>query len=429
MDTLGRHILVEFYDCSSEVLNDVITIEKAMVDAAEKAGATIINSTFHHFSPFGVSGVVVIEESHLAVHTWPEYKYAAVDLFTCGEAVNPWISYNFLKEAFKAENGSSLEMKRGQLSLLEKTDFDIDKHRDEFDEKITKPKFTRNIWFTERNENIAQSFRHTGDPLFRKQSAFQKVEIYDTYQYGKMLTCDGMTMCTETDEHAYHEMISHVPLFTHPNPKKVLVIGGGDGGVVREIVRHESIEKVVMVEIDAVVIEASKIHLPTIASAFDHPKLELHIDDGIKYVTNAPDESFDVVIVDSTDPIGPAEGLFSEKFYRDVYRILTPNGLMVTQSESPRFNVAVFQEIYQTYRKIFDPANVHCYLAFIPIYPSGMWSFSYCAKGDLHPLHNFDQKRYESVRKEHNLQYYSNEVHKGAFALPGFVKELLAAAK
>jgi spermidine synthase len=425
MESLGRHILVEYFDCSSEVLNDVILIEKAMVKASEVAGATVINSTFHHFSPFGVSGVVVIEESHLAVHTWPEYKYAALDLFTCGESVDPWIAYEFLKEAFRAKSGSSLEMLRGSLSHLEKSDFDLNVHRDKIEKEITKPKSSRDIWFTERDDNIATSFRHSGDLLFRKKSSFQKVEIYDTYQYGKMLTCDGVAMCAEADEYAYHEMIAHVPMLTHPNPKKVLVIGGGDGGTIREVVKHESLEEVVLVEIDEVVIEASKMHLPTLSSAFDHPKLDLHITDGIQYVKDTPDEVFDIVIVDSTDPVGPAEGLFSESFYRDVFRILKPAGLMITQSESPRFNVSVFKEIYNCYFQIFGRENVHCYLAYIPIYPSGMWSFSYCAKSELHPIKNLDQKLAYNFSKNHRLRYYSDQVHYAAFILPQFVKDLL----
>jgi spermidine synthase len=407
------------------VLNDVIAIENAMVKAAKEAGATIINSTFHHFSPFGVSGVVVIEESHLAVHTWPEYNYAAVDLFTCGDTVDPWISYNYLKEAFKADSGSSLEMLRGQLNLIEKSDFDLKEWRQQHETKVPKTKHTRDIWFTERADNIATSFRHTGDPLFRQQSAFQKVEIYETYQYGKMLTCDGVAMCTESDEYAYHEMIVHVPMLTHPKPDDVLVIGGGDGGAVREIVKHETLKKVVMVEIDAAVIAACKKHLPTLSSALNHEKLDLHIDDGIKFVETVPDETFDLIIIDSTDPVGPAEGLFTEKFYRQVHRILKPDGIMVAQSESPRFKIQVFKDIYTCYKNIYGRQNVHCYLAYIPIYPSGMWSFSYCSKGKIHPIKNLDNKIASNFSDSQNLRYYSDEVHRAAFALPRFVKDLL----
>ena len=126
MNALGRHILVEFYECSPELMNDVVHIENSMVAAAETAGATVINSTFHHFSPYGVSGVVVIQESHLAIHTWPEYGYAAVDLFTCGDSVDPWVSYTFLKEAFEAGHGSSMELRRGQLNLMKRNDFNLE---------------------------------------------------------------------------------------------------------------------------------------------------------------------------------------------------------------------------------------------------------------------------------------------------------------
>jgi spermidine synthase len=425
MQALGRHVLVEFFNCSPDILNDVLSIEKNMIAAAREAGATVINSTFHYFSPYGVSGVVVIQESHLAVHTWPEYRYAAVDLFTCGDPVDPWISYSYLKQAFQAEHGSSMEIRRGPLNLLNKIDIDLDKIRDQASKKLNPTKFTRNIWFTERGNNIALSLKHKGDPLFRKQSPFQKVEIYDTYQYGKLLTCDGMIMCAEQDEHVYHEMITHTAMFTHPDPRKILVIGGGDGGAIRELVRHEKVEKIVMVEIDEVVIEASKKHLPELACALNHPKLDLIIEDGIKYVTSCTDQSFDIVIVDSTDPVGPAEGLFSETFYRDVYRILNEQGILITQSESPHFNVKVFKEIFQMYKQIFGADNSHCYLAYIPTYPSGMWSFSFNSKNTIHPLNNLDDETARKFSLQHNLRYYSADVHRAAFVLPRFVKDIL----
>lgn len=425
MDALGRHVLVEFYDCSPDILNDVIAIENNMVAAAKEAGATVINSTFHHFSPFGVSGVVVIQESHLAIHTWPEYRYAAVDLFTCGEPVDPWISYNYLKNAFQAGHGSSMEISRGQLNLLEPSKIDIPGLREQAEEKIPVPKYTRNIWFTERNDYIALSFRHKGDPLFRKQSEFQKVEIYDTYQFGKMLICDGAIMCAEKDEHGYHEMISHVPLFTHPNPKRVLVIGGGDGGAVREIVRHDNIDKVILVEIDEVVVEASKEHIPSLASALNHPKLELIIDDGIKYVSGAGNESFDIVLIDSTDPVGPALGLFNVDFYKQVHRILTSQGIMVAQSESPRFNIPVFKEIFAAHKNVFGQDHVYTYLAFIPTYPTGMWSFSFCSKGNLHPVNDLRIAESKRFSLNHKLNYYDEDIHRAAFVLPRFVQEMI----
>ncbi|HEC89960.1 MAG: spermidine synthase [Thermoplasmata archaeon] len=422
MEALGRHLIVEFYNCSPEKIDDVIGIEKSMVTAAKKAGATVINSTFHHFSPFGVSGVVVIEESHLSIHTWPEYRFASIDLFTCGDEIDPWVSFDYLKEEFAAEYFSTMELQRGQLHHLKKIEVKAPLSRGLQDKKV---KYNRNIWFTERDDNVALSLRHTGDRLFSKQTPYQKVEILDTYAYGKVLTLDGMIMTTEKDEYAYHEMIAHVPLLTHPTPEKVLIIGGGDGGAAREVLRHENVKSVDLVEIDEVVIEASRKYLPTIASAFGNPRLNVHIKDGIEYVKQLRDETYDVVIIDSTDPVGPAEGLFKPDFYREVYRSLKPDGIMVTQSESPTFNPPVFQEIYRTYREIFGLNNVYCYLAFIPTYPSGMWSFSYCSKGSVHPLNDLDDEKAARFTNSHPLKYYHPDMHRAAFVLPTFVKELL----
>lgn len=437
MKALGRHILVEYYECAEQILNDVPLIEEAMIAAAKEAGATIINSTFHHFSPFGVSGVVVIEESHLAIHTWPEYGYAAVDIFTCGETVDPWIAYRFLEKAFEAGNGSAMEMQRGQMQLLPVTDktelleertskvprHDALESNDSKEEKTIRT--NRQIWFTERNEDTAMSLRHKGDLLFKGQSPYQKVEVYHTFAYGKLLALDGLIMCTERDEYGYHEMITHVPVIAHGAVRRVLVIGGGDGGTVRELLRHDSIDEVIMVEIDAMVVEAARLHLPTFSSAFNHPKLKLLIEDGIEYVKNSPDESFDLVIVDSTDPVGPAKGLFSHEFYRDVHRILKPEGISVSQSESSYYAPKVQRELYDCFRSIWGNEKVFCYLAFIPTYPSGMWSFSFSSKGSVHPFENFDEAYAKSFATQHELKYYNQEMHRAAFALPSFVRDLL----
>ncbi len=365
MKSLGRHILVEFHGCSAEILNDVPRIEHSMLEAAVQSGATIINSVFHHFSPFGVSGVIVIQESHLAIHTWPEYRYAAVDLFTCGDSVNPWVSYESLKGAFQAEHGSAIELNRGQLELLEKIDIDLGDMRDTATQKLMPPKHSRSVWFTDKDENIALSIRHKGDRIFQERSPYQLVEIFDTFKYGKMLTVDKMVMCSEKDETAYHEMIIHVPMLANPQVKNVLVIGGGDGGSVREILRHTQVENVTMVEIDEVVVRASREFLPSLSSSLDDPKLNLVIGDGIEYLKNAESESFDFIVVDSSDPVGPSVGLFSADFYKDVCRCLTPHGMMAAQSESPRFNQNAFVDLSHCLQDIFEPQNVHTYLAVI----------------------------------------------------------------
>lgn len=425
MNSLGRHILVEFYGCSAEILNDVPRIETSMLKAAKESGATIINSVFHHFSPFGVSGVVVIQESHLAIHTWPEYRYAAVDLFTCGYTVNPWTSYEILKTAFEAHHGSAIELNRGQLELLEKSDIDLGELRDTATQKLVTPRHSRSVWFTDRNENIALSIRHKGDRVFWEKSPYQTVEILDTFEYGKMLTVDSMVMCSEKDEKAYHEMIIHVPMLSQPQVKDVLVIGGGDGGSVRELLKHPQVEAITMVEIDEAVVRASREFLPSLSSGLEDPKLTLIIDDGIEFVKQAAANSYDLIVVDSSDPVGPSEGLFSETFYRDVYRCLRPDGLMTAQSESPRFNQRAFVDLNHCLKRIFGQAKVHCYLAFIPTYPTGMWSFSYCSKAGLHPVTSLDRDRATQFAQAQGLQYYNSDMHQAAFCLPTFIRTML----
>jgi spermidine synthase len=421
---LGNHILVEFMSCDPHIMNDVASIERDMVGAAQKAGATVINSTFHHFSPYGVSGVVVIQESHLAIHTWPEYGYAAVDLFTCGE-MNAWISFDYLKECFKSKSYSAIEMKRGSINLLERNDFDISTMRQRATEWRNPDFFTRNVWFTDKDDDQALSLRFTGEIFYDQKSPFQRVRILESYKYGKMLALDDMVMTTEKDEFHYHEMISHPALFSHPNPKNVLVIGGGDGGTVREILRHEEIEKVTMVEIDGLVIDACKEFLPNIASAFDNPKLELIVDDGIAFVKSAPKNHYDIVIVDGSDPVGPAEGLFSVEFYQNCFNCLKTDGILVAQGESPKFNEKAFAELNKTLQNIFGAQNAPVSLFYVPTYPTGMWSFQYGLKGNCNVRETSNREKIDSFVEEKSLRYYNADIHVATFATPNFVKKLL----
>jgi len=284
MKALGRHILVEFLNCSADVMNDVTAVENAMVEAAQIAGATVINSTFHHFSPYGVSGVVVIQESHLAIHTWPEYGYAAVDLFTCGDSVDPWVSFEYLKKAFSSSRYSAIEMNRGSTHIVKKGDTPLKvkpENAEDYDPKKGF-KINRNVWFTDKDENQALSLRYTGDVLFDERNEFQRVRILDSISYGKMLTIDDMVMCTERDEFHYHEMITHPAMqafesATGKTAKQVLVIGGGDGGTIREVCKYPGLEKVTMVEIDEAVVRACKLHLPEIGRASCKERVEISV--------------------------------------------------------------------------------------------------------------------------------------------------------
>lgn len=426
MLSLGRHIIAELYNCDVEKINDVSFVESAMLGAAQTAGATVINSTFHHFSPFGVSGVIVIQESHFSIHCWPEYRYASIDIYTCGDTVNPWMAYEHLKSNLGASHGSTLELSRGQRHLMGS---EYDSKFSEIQSRkgqVTEIKQTRNIWFTQRNENLALSLRHTGDRLYSFQSEFQKIDIYKTEAFGKILVLDGKIVCAEADEYVYHEMIAHVPVFAHPKPEKILVIGGGDGGTVRELVKHHQIKSIDLVEIDKHVIEASRKFMPELSKSIDHQKVNLILADGVDFIAKCAPDSYDIVIIDSDDPEGPGVGLFTEAFYKNVRKTLKDPGIMITQSESPRYNADIFREIYSKYHRIFGKENVFCYLMYLPSFPSGMWSFSFSATGEITPLKKTTDIRIKKFCEENELKYYDTRIHEAAFALPKFVSNILS---
>lgn len=262
------------------------------------------------------------------------------------------------------------------------------------------------------------------DVLFSRQTDFQRVQVLETDAFGRLLTLDGLVMVTDRDEFVYHEMIAHPALCLLQAPRRALVVGGGDGGTVREILRHASIEHVDLVEIDGAVIEASRAFFPKVAAALDDPRLSVHVADGVAFVREAPAGTYDFVVVDSTDPVGIAEGLFGEAFYRDCARILTDQGILVSQSESP-FDRAFQGSIRQAHDllgRLVGPTFT--YLAFIPTYPLGMWSFVMASRS-LHPLDDYDAA--DAARRlapfADALQYYNPDLHRGAFALPSFVRK------
>ncbi len=283
---------------------------------------------------------------------------------------------------------------------------------------------TSDQWFIDKDEHQALSLKYTGEVLYDKTSELQRVRVINTFGYGKTLTIDNMFMTTETDEYHYHEMIAHPVILASGNIKKVLVIGGGDGGTIREVLKHPEIEEVTMVEIDANVVEASKLHLPELSQSFDHPKLKLIIADGIEFMASAEPKSYDLIIVDGSDPAGPAKGLFSEAFYQNCYQGLTKNGILITQGESPCFHQETFAELNACIKGIFGAKKVFTLLFHIPTYPSGLWSFQIASKGNIDPR-NISEAKVTEFSAKNPLHYYNFEVHKAAFALPNYVKKLL----
>lgn len=259
-----------------------------------------------------------------------------------------------------------------------------------------------------------------GKVLYSKQSEFQKVEVFETDSaLGRVLTLDDLMMTTEGDEYHYHEMIAHIPMMHHKAPKTVLVIGGGDGGTVREVLKHDTVEKVVLCEIDGLVIEACKEFLPTIACELDNPKCEILVEDAIEYIKDK-ENMFDIVLIDSTDPMGPGEGLFTDEFYTNVKRSLKEGGIMVAQSESPFAQSDSVKKMYVQLNKVFPICAT--YTSNIPTYPGGYWAWAFCSES-VKPLSYWDERRGNEITK--TCKIYNKEYHEARFALPNYLKELL----
>ncbi|WP_126429862.1 polyamine aminopropyltransferase [Brevibacillus marinus] len=272
------------------------------------------------------------------------------------------------------------------------------------------------LWYTEKqteNHGITTKITET---LHSEKSEFQQIDIIQTKQFGRMLVLDGMVMTTDVDEFVYHEMIAHVALNTHPNPKKVLVVGGGDGGAIREIVKHESVEQAVLAEIDGRVIEACKTHFPNIAKELSgNPRVSVQVMDGVKHI-HENKGAYDVIMVDSTEPVGPAVGLFEKGFYQGIYDALKPDGIMVAQTESPWFNRDLIKRVFRDLKSIFPITRL--YTVSIPTYPSGLWSFTIASK-------QYDPLEVDpDTIKDLDTKYYSPELHHAVFKLPKFVQEL-----
>ncbi|MCL6636554.1 MAG: polyamine aminopropyltransferase [Alicyclobacillus sp.] len=271
------------------------------------------------------------------------------------------------------------------------------------------------LWFTERqNDHLSIGLR-IERVLHSEETPYQSLDVVQTVQYGNMLVLDGCIMTTERDEFVYHEMIAHVALHTHPHPRKVLVVGGGDGGAIREVVKHPSVEQAVLAEIDGRVIAASQQFFPHIASGLSDPRVRVEVTDGIRHVQEHPGE-YDIILVDSTDPVGPAVGLFARPFYEAVFRALTDDGVFVAQTESPFVNQDLIRSVWADVRAVFPVTEL--YLAYVPTYPTGMWSFTLGSKR-YHPLRDQQPLRIQDTR------YYTADVHRAAFALPRFVAELV----
>lgn len=278
------------------------------------------------------------------------------------------------------------------------------------------------LWFTENHSpGVRFSIKITRH-LVSEKSEFQQIDILESEELGRILVLDGFLMLTEKDEYIYHEMITHVPMAVNPNIRRILVIGGGDGGAVRELCRFKSVEHIDLVEIDRRVVELCREYLPQTACSLSDSRVEIHYEDGLKFVRGAENE-YDLIIVDSTDPFGPGEGLFTKEFYGNCYKALTEDGILVNQHESTFYDeyAAAMKRAHSRIKAFFPIALV--YQAHIPTYPSGHWLFGFASK-KFHPVN--DQHADWWLEQGFRTRYYNQYVHSGCFALPNNVRDTLA---
>lgn len=277
------------------------------------------------------------------------------------------------------------------------------------------------LWFSEfHTDNVKLSIR-VDKQLYSSQSEFQRIDVFDSPDFGRFLALDGYMMLTERDEFIYHEMMTHVPMAVHPNARRILIVGGGDGGAVRELLKYDSIEHIDLVEIDEEVVRVCREFLPFTAGGLSDPKVRLYFEDGLKFVRRREDE-YDLIIVDSTDPFGPGEGLFTKEFYGNCFKALHADGIMVNQHESPFYenDALAVKRAHKRIVQSFDTSMV--YQAHIPTYPSGHWLFGFSTK-NYHPLRDFRGTEWKA--KKLHTRYYNTQLHIGAFALPNYVEDIL----
>lgn len=277
------------------------------------------------------------------------------------------------------------------------------------------------FWFSESHTDNVTLDILVDAQLYSAESDYQKIDIFDTREFGRILTLDDVIVLTEKDEFIYHEMITHVAMAVHPHVRKALVVGAGDGGALRELGRYPDIEQIDLVELDSMLVEACKEHLPSTAVGYEDPRVTVYIQDGLKFIRRLED-SYDLIIVDSTDPQGPGEVLFTREFYGNCFKALKEDGIMLNQHESPFYSYEA-NAMKRAHRRIKEVFPVHqVYQAHIPSYPSGHWLFGFASK-KYHPLDDLNAEAWEA--RNIPTRYYNTLLHKGAFYLPNYVQAML----
>jgi spermidine synthase len=399
----GLHLIGDLTGCrcDPQLLLDGEGWRQKCLELVSAAGLTTLDANFHTFDGGGFTGTVVLAESHLAIHTWPERQGLTLDVYVCNYSADNSAKarklFDAIVEHFQPGEIARHEVERGAHLLMEP--------------------------LSDSTGFYIKATRQLGE----WQTRFQKMAIYETPQYGKIFRLDGFNMTSEKEEFVYHENLIHPALTAHAAPRKVLIIGGGDGGSSEEALKHPSLESVTMVEIDGDVIDVAKTHFHAVhQGVFDNPKLRVIVDDGMKFVRETQ-EKFDLIALDLNDPMGPAEALYSTEFFQQLRQALAPGGALTLHIGSPVARperVAMLAQRLNTVFRIVRP-----YTMYIPLYGS-LWAMAVCSdKLDPKAFTADEIDRRIEARKLHDLRFYNGETHEGVFALPNFVRDLVVPAR
>ena len=422
----GLHLTGDLFDCgcSAAFLTDLSTLATLCREATVEAQLTVVDEKFHVFpdvngDPGGITGALLLAESHLAVHTWPERRGVTLDVYVCNftgdNCAKARRLFDTLVVAFRPASQTVNRIERGDLAASIRataTAAGADAPDHVASDKVI---------FDWLNANAGYGFTASAR-LQTLQSPYQRIEVYDTPQFGRLFRLDGRLMTSEGEEFFYHECMTHPAMLTHPNPQSVLVIGGGDGGSSEELFKHPSVRRIVMAELDQAVIDISKRYLGAIhRGAFDDPRLTVRIGDGLDFVQSTQ-ERFDLIVLDLTDPDTPAFHLYSEQFFRMCRAILNPGGMLTLHLGSPVFQQSTVRKNADNLRKVF--AQVHPMALYIPLYGS-LWCLA-VASDTANPRALGAEMIAARMRDRGltDLQYYNAELHGALFVLPNFVRDL-----
>ncbi|MGQ9724918.1 MAG: polyamine aminopropyltransferase [Tepidimonas sp.] len=408
----GLHLTADLYDCrgADGLMTDAAVLAGLCRRHTTEVGLTLVDEKWYTFAPYngqpgGVTGMLLLAESHLAVHTWPERRAVTLDVYVCNFTTDNSDKANALLREIVA----AFQPGRCELHRLERG-------------REQRPPA----------ETILEPLNDAGDAVYGfvsdervlfQRTPFQTIEIVRTPRFGLAMRIDGHFMTSEGEEFFYHEALVHPAAVAHGAPRQVLIIGGGDGGAAEEVLKHRSVERVVLAELDAEVIAVAKAHLQRVhRGVFDDPRLQVRIGDGLEYVATTPDR-FDLILLDLTDPETPAGSLYTEAFFRSLTRIMNPAAAVVLHTGTPVFEPEQVRSINAALRKVFE--QVHPFGLYVPLY-GAYWGLSVAS-------HRLDPRAIDAATLRAraaalpDLRYYNEDVHHALFALPNYYRALVGA--